>query len=99
MGDVRGRGLLRGIELVADRQRRTPLQDRAAVGTALPEAMWRRGYLSRAMRHGSALVGDVITVAPALTIEVDELERGILALRSSILDLGPTWDDLVPDES
>lgn len=98
-GDIRGRGLLRGIELVADRQGRTPLTDRAAVGTELPKAMWQRGFLSRAMRHGSALVGDVITVAPALTIEIDDLERGILALRSSILELGPTWDDLVPDES
>ena len=99
VGDIRGRGLLRGIELVADEHERTSLTEEAAVGTALPDAMWRRGFLSRAMRHGSALVGDVVTIAPALTIEVDDLERGILALRSSILELGPTWDDLVPDES
>ena len=98
VGDVRGRGLCRGIELVADKAGRTPLPPEAAVGSVLPEAMWRRGFLSRAMHHGSALVGDVVSVNPALTIGIDDLERGVSALRSSILEVGPRWDDLVADE-
>jgi hypothetical protein len=99
VGDVRGRGLCRGIELVADRASRTPLPPEAGVGSVLSEAMWRRGFLSRAMHHGSTLVGDVVSVNPALTIGVDDLERGVSALRSSILEVGPRWDDLVADES
>ena len=99
VGDVRGRGLCRGIELVADKASRTPLPPEAAAGSVVPEAMWRRGFLSRAMHHGSALVGDVVSVNPALTIGVDDLERGVFALRSSILEVGPRWDDLVADES
>ena len=98
VGDVRGRGLCRGIELVADKAGRTPLPPEAAVGSVLPEAMWRRGFLSRAMHHGSALVGDVVSVNPALTIGVDDLERGVSALRSSILEVGTRWNDSVTDE-
>ena len=96
VGDVRGRGLCRGIELVADKAGRTPLPAEAGIAGSLPEAMWRRGFLSRTMHHGSALVGDVVTVNPALTIEADDLVRGIAALRSSILELGPLWESLLP---
>ena len=92
VGDVRGRGLCRGIEMVADKAGRTSLPAEADVAESLPDAMWRRGFLSRVMHHGSALVGDVVTVNPALTIEVDDLERGVAALRSSILELGPVWE-------
>ena len=99
VGDVRGRGLCRGIELVADKAGRAVLPPEAGVGRTLSEAMWRRGFLSRAMHHGSALVGDVVSVNPALTIEVDDLERAIAALRSSILEVGPRWDDPDADET
>ena len=99
VGDARGRGLCRGIELVADQVARTPLPAAARAGMTLPEAMWRRGFLSRVMHHASSLVGDVINVNPALTIEVAELERGISALRSAILELGPLWDEVVGAES
>ena len=98
VGDLRGRGLCRGIELVADKAGRTALPAQAGVGRTLSEAMWRRGFLSRAMHHGSALVGDVVSVNPALTIEVEDLERGTSALRSSILEVGPSWNDPDPGE-
>ena len=96
VGDVRGRGLCRGIELVADKARRTSLPAEAGVGRMLPEAMWRRGFLSRAMHHGSALVGDVVTVNPALTIDIEDLELGVAALRASIVELGAEWRCLEP---
>ena len=92
VGDVRGRGLCRGIELVADRAARTPLPPESEVAGLFPDAMWRRGFLARAMHHGSALVGDVVTLTPALTIEAGELERGVAALRSSILEISPLWE-------
>ena len=96
VGDVRGRGLLRGIELVADRTERTPLPPEAEVARSLPEAMWQRGFLARAIHHGSALVGDVVSVNPALTVDTEDLERGVEALRASIVELGPGWSNLEP---
>lgn len=99
VGDMRGRGLCRGIELVADKAGRTAHPPEAGVGRTLSEAMWRRGFLSRAMHHGSALVGDVVSINPALTIEVEDLGRAIAALRSSILEVGPRWDDPDADET
>ena len=88
VGDVRGRGLLRGVELVEDRTERTPLPPEVEVTRSLPEAMWQRGFLARAIHHGSALVGDVMSVNPALTIDIEDLERGVAALRASVLELG-----------
>ncbi|MCY4369069.1 MAG: aminotransferase class III-fold pyridoxal phosphate-dependent enzyme [bacterium] len=89
VGDVRGRGLLRGIELVEERTERIPLPPEVEVTRLLPEAMWQRGFLARAIHHGSALVGDVMSVNPALTIDIEDLERGVAALRASVLELGP----------
>ncbi len=94
VGDVRGRGLLRGIELVADKLERGPLPPEAGVTRSLPDTMWRRGFLSRTLHHGSALVGDVVSVNPALTIDIEDLERGVDSLRSSIVELGTGWLNL-----
>ena len=91
VGEVRGRGLFRGIEIVASKSGRTSLPVAADVARTLPAAMWDRGFLTRAMHHGSALVGDVVTMNPALTIEAEDLRHGVAVLRSSILELGPTW--------
>ena len=91
VGEVRGRGLCRGIELVSDRGARTAFPPSSGASRSLTEAMRRRGFLARAMHHGSALVGDAVTLTPALTIETDDLERGAAALRASILELGPVW--------
>ena len=98
-GEVRGRGLCRGIELVSDRDARTPFPPSSGVSRSLPDAMRRRGFLARAMRHGSALVGDAVTLTPALTIEADDLERGVAALRASILELGPVWEAQAQQQS
>ena len=91
VGEVRGRGLFRGIEIVASKSGRTSLPVAADVARTLPAAMWDRGFLTRVMRHGSALVGDVVTINPALTIAAEDLRHGVAVLRSSILELGPTW--------
>ena len=91
VGEVRGRGLCRGIELVSDRNARTPFPPSSGAASSLTEAMRQRGFLARAMLHGSALVGDAATLTPALTIEEDDLERGVAALRDSILEGGPFW--------
>lgn len=70
VGDVRGRGLFTGIELVADRKKRTPAADLAlrAVGT-----LRERGVLvGRGGRHGN-----VIKLSPPLVIAENDLDAGL----------------------
>jgi taurine--2-oxoglutarate transaminase len=76
IGEVRGKGLFWGIELVRDRKTREPLVPFNATGEAfapvakLAKAAMERGlYL---MTHWN-----VIIVAPPLTITRDELDEGL----------------------
>jgi 4-aminobutyrate aminotransferase-like enzyme len=73
VGDVRGRGLFIGLELVADRDHRAPDPDRCA---AAVRALRDRGVLvGRGGRHGA-----VIKVSPALVISEDDLDAGLAAI-------------------
>ena len=96
VGDIRGRGLCWGIELVADRTSGASFPATAGLTGTLPDAMWRRGFLARTMHHCTDLVGDVAILTPALTISLDDLDRGVAALRESILELGPLWEESLP---
>ena len=70
VGDVRGRGLFLGLELVADRVSREPDPELA---TAAQRALRDRGVLfGRGGRHGNVLI-----LAPPLVIEDDVLDEGL----------------------
>jgi 4-aminobutyrate aminotransferase / (S)-3-amino-2-methylpropionate transaminase / 5-aminovalerate transaminase len=68
IGDIRGKGLMVGIELVSDRQRRTPAAAQA-------------GAIRAACREDGVLIGvggqsgNVLRIQPPLTINENELER------------------------
>ena len=94
VGEVRGMGLLYGIEYVTDRETRGRFPKRAEVGSSLTRAMWKRGFLSRTMRHESSLVGECTAFIPALTISQADLERGVQALREAIVEVGPSWEQV-----
>jgi adenosylmethionine-8-amino-7-oxononanoate aminotransferase len=69
LGDVRGPGLLVGLEFVADPATRARFPAAAAVGTKVRDAAQRRGLLTRASHW-------MLVLAPPLTItgpEVDEI--------------------------
>ena len=70
IGDVRGMGLMQGVELVADRTDKTPDGDRA--GALLEAAREERLLIGRGGLHGH-----VIRIGPSLLISEDELEEGI----------------------
>jgi diaminobutyrate-2-oxoglutarate transaminase len=80
-GDVRGRGLFIGLEIVSDRDSQPPDAEGARQAQA---ALRERGVLvGRGGRYGNVLV-----LAPPLVIEEEDLERGldaiIEALRKSL---------------
>src|SRR6185437_1629884 len=75
IGDVRGRGLLRGIELVTDRETKTPAE---ALGRRVTDECLVLGlHLNIVQLRG---MGGVIRIAPPLTVSPDELDLGIAIL-------------------
>ncbi|MEI5672446.1 MULTISPECIES: aspartate aminotransferase family protein [unclassified Nocardioides] len=82
VGDVRGRGLLQGIELVADRATKEPAD---ALGTAVTAACLERGlHLNIVQLPG---MGGIFRIAPPLTISDDDLHAGVDILAASIREV------------
>jgi 4-aminobutyrate aminotransferase len=75
IGDVRGRGCVWGIELVLDRQSRTPAYDAAE---AALYASLEKGLSFKVMN------GNVLTLTPPLILQTDELQRALEILNASL---------------
>ncbi|MBT0769097.1 aspartate aminotransferase family protein [Kineosporia sp. J2-2] len=79
VGDVRGRGLLQGVELVNDKRDRTPA-DR--LGTAVTAACLERGlHMNIVQLPGT---GGIFRIAPPLTIGEADLHAGVDILEESL---------------
>lgn len=79
IGDVRGLGLLLGVELVTDRESRTPDLHLGAVTT---EECFRRGLSMNIRRRPDR--GAVWRIAPPLTVTADEIDRALDILDTSL---------------
>jgi 2,2-dialkylglycine decarboxylase (pyruvate) len=84
VGDVRGRGLLVGVEIVADRTSKKPAPELGA-------AITRRCFELGLSMNITALpgMGGVFRIAPPLTITDAELDLGITILDQAIGDVRP----------
>ena len=88
VGDLRGRGLFLGIELVADRESRDPFPRAARVTERVVEAARERGllvYSGTGVANG--LDGDTILLGPPFVVTDPELER-IVAILAEAVDAG-----------
>lgn len=81
VGDVRGRGLLQGIELVRDRDTREPAD---ALGAAVTDECLSRGLHMNIVQLPG--MGGVFRIAPPLTIAESELELGLDILQTSLAE-------------
>jgi 2,2-dialkylglycine decarboxylase (pyruvate) len=79
VGDVRGRGLLQGIELVTDKESRTPADD---LGRAVTTACLERGLHMNIVQLPG--MGGIFRIAPPLTISTDELHAGLDVLDAAL---------------
>ena len=79
IGDVRGRGLVLGVELVQDRATKAPAGDAA-------EAIFYRA-LERGLSF-KITMGNVLTLTPPLVISEDDLMRGLDILEGCIGEVG-----------
>jgi 2,2-dialkylglycine decarboxylase (pyruvate) len=80
VGDVRGRGLLLGLEIVTDRQSKAPGFE---LGARIMEEAMRRGLSMNIVKLPG--MGGVFRIAPPLTVSDAEIDRG-LAIMSEAID-------------
>ncbi len=77
VGDVRGLGLMAGVEIVADRATKARFPAEADVGKRLRAELTRRGLYTR-------VLGEVICLAPPLVISEAQLDQIVDILHAAI---------------
>ena len=70
VGEIRGRGLMQGVEFVADRATREPFAPTVAFHRAVAARAREEGLLVRALPFG-----DVVAFSPPLCVDEGEVER------------------------
>ena len=80
VGHVRNRGLMAGIELVSDKENKTPYPAEEKWGMKLCLAARKYGVLLRPL-------GNVITILPPLTISVEQIDQIADAITKSIQEI------------
>jgi 2,2-dialkylglycine decarboxylase (pyruvate) len=79
IGDVRGRGLLIGLEIVSGRKSKEPAGE---LGSRIGEEAMRRGLSTNIVRLPA--MGSVFRIAPPLTVSDDEISQGVRILQESV---------------
>ena len=79
VGDIRGRGLLQGIELVSDKATKSPAD---ALGAQVTAACLERGLHMNIVQLPG--MGGIFRIAPPLTIAEDELDTGLDILDAAL---------------
>jgi 2,2-dialkylglycine decarboxylase (pyruvate) len=82
IGDIRGRGLLLGIELVADRQTKAPAPE---TGAAVSRRCLELGACLNISRRSMA---GVFRLAPPLTVSRDEIDSAVAILDQALGECG-----------
>ncbi|MCF2531639.1 aspartate aminotransferase family protein [Yinghuangia soli] len=83
IGEVRGMGLLWGVELVEDRDTRKPA---VAYGDAVTEACERAGLCMNIVRAKSGGISSCLRMAPPLTVEDAEIDTAVEILDKALTD-------------
>jgi len=91
VGDVRGEGLLLGVELVKDREKREPFH---ALGAATTRRCFEMGLSMNIRRRPER--GSVWRIAPPLTVAIDEIDQAVDTLDRA---LGESLDELAGETS
>jgi len=79
IGDVRGRGLLRGVEIVADRVTKAPASE---LGASITRACMALGLSMNIVQLPG--MGGVFRIAPPLTVSEGEIDLGVELLGKAI---------------
>lgn len=82
VGDVRGIGLIAGIELVRDKTLKTPFDPPGSMGTRVSNRALEHGLILRAM-------GDTLALCPPLIIDSDGVDEVLRRLALALDDVLP----------
>lgn len=88
VGDVRGKGLMFGFELVKDRSTKTPFEPQRHVSMLVEDAALQRGlvtYPCSGTVNGTA--GDMMLLAPPLTITAEQIDTILNILDDSLSEV------------
>jgi putrescine aminotransferase len=77
VGNVRGKGMMAAVEIVADKGTRASFPPSDNVGVRVQKEMTKRGLFTR-------VVGDTICIAPPLVIEAETIDRLVQIVGESI---------------
>ncbi|KYK55200.1 hypothetical protein DCS_07162 [Drechmeria coniospora] len=81
IGDVRGRGLMAGIEIVSDRESKAPA---LPLAHAIADRAYRLGLWANLSSHPS--FGGTFRIAPPITISVDQVKEGLAILEKAFAE-------------
>ncbi len=95
IGDVRGKGLLNGIEFVRDKDSRAPYEKSVKVTERVVKACFDNGLMIYPASGGiNGVKGDAIYVSPHLTVRDAEIEELVKLLQKSIHQVYQEIQDL-----
>ncbi|KAI1207162.1 pyridoxal phosphate-dependent transferase [Annulohypoxylon truncatum] len=78
IGDVRGRGLMAGVEIVTDRETKAPGIELAS---SIAERAYELGVWANLSSHGS--FGGVFRIAPPITVTEEQIQEGLGVLEQA----------------
>jgi adenosylmethionine-8-amino-7-oxononanoate aminotransferase len=88
VGDVRGKGLLIGVEFVKDKEKKTPFaREQKYVEAFVAQALARGLVLWPNIGHADGTNGDLVMVAPPFVITEDEISLIHEKIESTLADM------------
>ncbi|WP_417900154.1 aspartate aminotransferase family protein [Bacillus haimaensis] len=88
IGDVRGKGLLLGLEIVADHTTKYPFSQEKAVTIKLVDKALKNGLLIYPASAGTeGIGGDAIIIAPPLSVTKNEIEELVSILEITLKEI------------
>ncbi len=87
VGDVRGLGLLWGVEFVADKKTRAPFPPKKNFAGLVGQACLRRGLLVYPMQGCfDGVAGDHLLIAPPAVISAEQVHWAVEQMRAAVLE-------------
>jgi adenosylmethionine-8-amino-7-oxononanoate aminotransferase len=88
VGDVRGIGLLWGVEFVADRTTKAPFPPAARFARRVGEAAFDKGLIVYPVSGcADGVAGDLVLVAPPFIITETQMDEAVGLLREAVLEI------------